>query len=226
MEVCLSEELQNLIENDVYDVIPIPEGVAPIMSKPVFQLKLDQNGNVEHYKMCIVARGFTQWEGVDYSETFAPVANLESIFIICALAAKYDLELDQMDVSTAYLNGKLLKELYLSPPNGVPILQGYCWQLKRSLYGLKQASCTWNCMLDKKLSEIGFTWLDVETCLYTYREGNNICFLVVYVNNLLLVATTQGFMRKVKRKLSDAFKMWDLGAASYILGIKIERDRK
>jgi hypothetical protein len=97
---------------------------------------------------------------VDYKEVFAPVANLESIRIILALAAKYDLELDQMDVSTAYLNSELEEVLYLSPPKGVAIPEGYCWKLNRALYGLKQAGRTWNVTLDKKLKSLGFQRLD------------------------------------------------------------------
>ena len=222
----LNKELQNLSKNDVYEVVPIPKGAVPITSKPVFQLKFDKNGNIEHYKMHIVARGFMQREGIDYNETFAPVANLESIRIICALAARYDLELDQMDVSTAYLNGELLEELYLLPPKGVSIIKGHCWRLKKSLYGLKQAGRTWNRTLDKKLIELNFTRLNAETCLYVCREGSDICFLVVYVDDLLLAASSSRFMSKVKEKLSHTFRMRDLGAASYILGIKVERDRK
>ena len=97
----LEEELLSLNSNHVYETVPIPAGVAPITSKPVFRIKYDQTGKVERYKVRIVTRGFTQREGVDYQEVFAPVANLESVRIIVALAAKYNLELDQMDVSTA-----------------------------------------------------------------------------------------------------------------------------
>ena len=84
----LNEELQNLIDNDVYEIIPVPAGMKPITSKAVFQVKSDANGDVEQFKLQIVARGFTQKKGTDYEDTFSPVANLESIWIICALAAK------------------------------------------------------------------------------------------------------------------------------------------
>ena len=114
----LNEELQNLIDNDVYEIIPILSGVKPITSKAVFWVRSNSNGKVERFKLQIVARGFTQKKGKDYEDTFAPVSDLESIWIICALAAKYDLELDQMDVATAYLNGKLGEEIYLSPTQG------------------------------------------------------------------------------------------------------------
>lgn len=156
------------------------------------RIKFDSNGNIERYKLHIVARGFVQKEGVDYKEVFAPVANLESIRIIIALAAKYNLELDQMDVSTAYLNGELEETLYMHPPEGVPIPEGCCWRLKCSLYGLKQAGRTWNRTLDRKLGDLGFTHLDAETCLYVFRDDNGqICFLVVYVDDLLLAATSR-----------------------------------
>ena len=181
---------------------------------------------MERYKLRIVARGFTQQEGVDYQEVFAPVANLESVRIIMSLAAKYDLELDQMDVSTAYLNGELEEELYMSPPPGVPIQPGYCWQLKRSLYGLKQAGRTWNKTLDYTLGELRFTRLDAETCLYVLCKDGKVCFLVVYVDDLLLAATNRTFMNSIKSDLSSTFKMRDLGAAKYILGIEVKRNRK
>ena len=123
-------------------------GVKQITFKPVFQVKYNQNRKLEWYKVWIVARGFTQCEGIDYQEVFTLVANLKLVWLIIALAAKYNLELDQMDISTAYLNGELIEELYMLPLKGVSIQLGYCWHLKHSIYGLKQASHTWNKTLD------------------------------------------------------------------------------
>jgi hypothetical protein len=224
----LLEEIHNLQANDVYEEGPIPDGVTPFTSKCVLRIKFDAKGNIERYKVRIVARGFAQRKGTDFKadELFAPVANLESIRIIMALAAKYDLELDQMDVSTAYLNGELEEELYMHPPAEVEVRPGYCWHLKRSLYGLKQAGRTWNKTLDKKLGEMNFSRLDAETCLYVYKDGKDLCFLVVYVDDLLLAATSRAFMTRVKGMLSSAFKMRDLGAAKFILGIQITRNRQ
>jgi hypothetical protein len=222
----IEAELQSLRDNDVFEEVPIPRGTKPITSKPVFKVKLDQHGNVERFKVRFVARGFTQKKGRDYEETFAPVANLESIRVLLALAARYDLELDQMDVSTAYLNGELLEELYLSPPEGIEIKLGHCWRLKRSLYGLKQAGRTWNSTLDKALRGLDFTRLDAETCLYVYRASDGgICFLVVYVDDLLLAASSRALMNSIKLKLTSQFKMRDLGPASFMLGLEILRDR-
>lgn len=221
----LEDEIHSFKENDVYDVVRIPKGVVPITSKPVLTHKLNEKGEIERYKVRIVARGFRQIKGVNFHETFSPVANLESIRIICSLAARFDLELDQMDVKTAYLNGVLDEEIYLSPPDGVDIEPGHCWKLKRSLYGLKQSGRTWNKTFDKALLEMGFQRLDAETCLYVYRDGKNVCFVVVYVDDLLLAASTRKFMDGIKERLQGRFKMKDLGEAKYILGIHIRRDR-
>jgi len=152
----MMEEIQNIDNNDVYETVPIPKGVKPISMKPVMRIKLNKNGNIECFKLRIIACSFVQRKGVNYEETFAPVVNLESIWIICALAPKYDLELDQMDVSTTYLNGVLDEEIYTSPPEGVPILDSLCWRLKKSIYGLKQAGHTWNHTLNAALTQIGF----------------------------------------------------------------------
>ena len=137
-----------------------------------------------------MVQGFTQREGVDYKEVFAPVTNLGSIHIICALTTKYDLELDETDVSTTYINGKLEEEFYMLPPDCVEIKLGYCWCLKWLLYGLAQAGCTWNHTLSKKLHKLGLEGSNSETCLYVLKEGKNLCFLVVYVGDLLIADST------------------------------------
>ena len=220
----VEEELLSLNSNHVYETVPIPDGVTPITSKLVFRIKCDHSGKIKWYKVRIVTCGFTQKEGVDYQEVFAPVANLDSVRTIVALAAKHNLELDQMDVSTAYLNGELEEELYLLPLAGVPIQSGYCWKLQCSLYGLKQAGHTWNRTLDKKLGELGFTHLDAETCLYVLRKHGQVCFLVVYVDDLLLEASSRSYMNSIKEMLSSTFTMHDLGEAKFLLGIEIQRD--
>jgi hypothetical protein len=166
-------------------------------------------------------------EGGNLKDTFGPVANLESIRVICLLAAKYDLELDQMDVSTAYLNGVLDDDIFVSPPDGIEIPEGHCWRLKRSLYGLKDAGRTWNRTLDTMLLALGAYRLDAETCLYVFKgKKGEICYLVVYVDDLLLAASSLSYMNEVKALLTSTFKMRDLGDASFLLGIEIKRDRK
>ena len=222
----MEEELQSLNSNHIYETVLVSEGVTPITSKPVFCIKQDQTRTIEQYKVHIVACSFTQKEGVDYQEVFAPVANLDSVQTLIAMAAKYDLELDQLDMSTAYLNEELQEDLYMSSLEGVPFQPGYCWKLQHSLYGLKQAGQTWNKTLNWKLGELEFFHLDAETCLYIFQKNGQTCFLVVYVNDLLLAASTRKFMDSVKAQLSTAFKMQNLEEAKLILGIEIKRDHK
>jgi hypothetical protein len=222
----MHEELENLRTNHVYEEVPIPKGAKPITSKAAFRIKFDRNGNITRYKIRIMARGFVQREGIDYNEVFAPVASIESVRIIIALAAKYNLELDQMDVTGAYLNGKLDEEIYLTPPEGTNIKPGYCWRLRQSLYGLKQAGCTWNKTLDLKLRELGFNRLNAESCLHTYRGKEGLCFLVVYVDDLLLATASRTQMDKIKSMLTSTYKMHDLGPAKYILGMRIQWNHK
>lgn len=224
-EAALNDELEAFRVNDVVEEVPLPQHAKPLRTKIVANTKYTRDGNLDRHKIRIVVQGNLQKEGVDYDETFAPVANLDSIRTLMALAAKYDLELDQMDVSTAYLNGILEEEIYVLPPEGVEIREGYCWRLKRSVYGLKQAGRTWNKTLDKALVGLGFTRMGSETCLYVFRDGDKVCFLVVYVDDLLLAASDRPFMDAIKKKLAATYKMRDMGAASYILGIAITRDR-
>ena len=129
-------------------------------------------------------------------------------------------------MSTAYPNGELHEDLYMSSLKGILIQPGYCWTLQCSLYGLKQAGQTWNKTLNWKLEKLEFFHLNAETCLYVFWKNGQICFLVVDVDDLLLAASTRKFMDFVKAQLSAAFKMQDLEEAKFILGIEIKRDCK
>jgi len=141
------------------------------------------------------------------------------------MAAKFDLKLEQMDVSNAYLNGVLEEEIYMIPPEGVGCPKGHVWKLKKSIYGLKQAGRTWNIKLHGELTKIGFIRIGAEHCLYIFRDSDGkICFMVVYIDDLLLATNSKALMRKAKKHLGESFKVRDLGPASYILGIEIIRD--
>src|SRR3954451_13184390 len=191
------------------------------------KIKTDADGNITIYKARLVAKGFRQIQGVDYDETFSPVANLKSVRILLAIAAFFDYEIWQMDVKTAFLNGDIEKELYIVQPKGFvdPMDTDKVCKLQRSIYGLKQASQSWNQCFDKVIKNFGFIQNYKEVCIYKKVSGSSVAFLVLYVDDILLIGNDIELFESIKGYLNNSFSMKDLGEAAYILGIKIYRDR-
>jgi len=178
------------------------------------------------YKARLVAKGYRQRQGIDFDETFSPVAMLKSIRILLAIAAHYDYEIWQMDVNTAFLNGNLIEEVYMTQPEGFTSSNSnkVC-KLQRSIYGLKQASRSWNIRFDETIKELGFSQNPDESCMYKRVSGSAIVFLILYVDDIHLKGNDVSVLQSVKIWLSRQFSMKDLGEATYILGIKSYRDR-
>jgi hypothetical protein len=147
------------------------------------------DGNVHIYKARLVAKGFRQIQGVDYEETFSPIAMLKSVRILLAIAAYYDYEIWQMDIKTAFLNGHLSEDVYMKQPEGFvdPENAGKICKLQRSIYGLKQASQSWNIYFDEVVKGFGFIKNEEEPCVYKRASGSALVFLVLYVDDILLI---------------------------------------
>ncbi|GJU11502.1 retrovirus-related pol polyprotein from transposon TNT 1-94 [Tanacetum coccineum] len=143
--IAMQEELNQFITNDVWELVPQPKYMTIIGTKWVFRNKLDENGIVSRNKARLVAQGYNQQEGIDYDETYAPVARLESIRILLAYACALDFKLFQMDVKSAFLNGFINEEVYVAQPPGFINFEkpDHVYKLKKALYGLKQASKAW-----------------------------------------------------------------------------------
>ena len=171
---------------------------------------------------------YTQKEGIDYEETFSPVAILKSIKILLSIAAHYDYEIWQMNVKTAFLNDNLEEEIYMMQPEGfiAKNQEHMVCKLKMSIYGLKQASRSWNIRFDQAIKSFGFDQNLDEPCVYKRHQDKVVMFLVLYVDDILLIRNDVGVMSSVKVWLSSQFDMKDLGEANFILGIKLWRDRK
>ena len=147
------------------------------------------DGNVHTYKRRLVAKGFKQIHGIYYNETLSPIAMLKSIWILLAIAAHYDYEIWQMDVKTAFLNGNLLEDVYMIQPEGFVTSENarkVC-NLQRSIYGLKQDSRSWNLRFNDAIKKFGFIKNEDEPCVYKKVSGSTIIFLVLYVDNILLI---------------------------------------
>ncbi|KAK8636446.1 hypothetical protein V6N13_124192 [Hibiscus sabdariffa] len=154
----MRSEMDSMSDNQVWILVEPPEGIKPIGCKWVFKKKTDMDGNVQTYKGRLVAKGYRQIHGIDYDETFSPVAMFKSIRILLAIAAFHDYEIWQMDVKTAFLNGKLEEDVYITQPEGfvTPENAGKVCKLQRSIYRLKQASRSWNLRFNDAIKEFGF----------------------------------------------------------------------
>ena len=204
-----------------------PVGVNPIGCKWVFKKKTDMDGNLSTYKARLVVKGFTQRHGIDYDETLSPVAMRKSIRILLAIATCKDYEIWQMDVKTAFLNGKLKEEVYMVQPPGfvTPENASKICKLKRSIYGLKQASRSWNLRFDKAVKEFGSLKNLEEPCIYKKVSGSIIVFLVLYIDDIFLIGNDIPILESTKTWLGKCFSIKDLREATYSLGIKLYQDR-
>src|SRR6516165_5133589 len=184
-------------------------------------------GNVQTYKARLVTKGYRQKQGIDFDETFSPVAMIKSIRIMLAIAAYHDYEIWQMDVKTAFLNGNLVEDVYMTQPEGfiVPENANKVCKLQRSIYGLKQASRSWNQRFDETVKGFDFIKEFDFVCVYKKVSRSALTFLVLYVDDILLIGNDIPMLQSVKTWLSLKFSMKDLGEAAFILGIKIYRDR-
>ena len=180
----MKSEMQSMYDNRVWNLVNPPEGAKVIGCKWVHKIKHDMT-----FKSRLVAKCFKQTHGIDYDETFSPVIMFKSIRILLAITAYYDYEICQMDVKTAFLNGNLLEDVYMTQPEGFvdPKYPNRVCKLQRSIYGLKQASRSWNLRFDDAVKEFGFMKNEDEPCVYKKASGSAIVFLVLYVYDILLI---------------------------------------
>ncbi|GJT05439.1 retrotransposon protein, putative, ty1-copia subclass [Tanacetum coccineum] len=223
----MNMEIQSMMDNMVWVLVDLPPGCKTVGSKWLFKKKTDMDAIVHVYKARLVAKGNTQLYGVDYEEMFSPVNDIKAIRILISIAAYYDYEIWQMDVKIAFLNGYLDEDIYMVQPEGFvdPNHPRKVCKLKRSIYGLKQASRSWNKRFDEEIKRFGFTQNLDEPCVYQKASGSNVTFLILYVDDIIIMGNHIPSLQSVKDYLGKCFAMKDLGEAAFILGIKIYRDR-
>ncbi|KAJ4714183.1 Retrovirus-related Pol polyprotein from transposon TNT 1-94 [Melia azedarach] len=225
----MGDEMESLHKNQTWELTKRPRDRKIITCKWVYKKKEGET-SVEgiKYKARVVARGFTQREGVDYNEIFSPVVRHTSIRVLLAIVAHQDLELEQLDVKTAFLHGEFEEEIYMTQPDGfqVPGKEDYVCKLKKSLYGLKQSPRQWYKRFDSYMIEIGYTRSPYDCCVYYSKATNgSLIYLVLYADDMLIAAENKSDVQKLMDLLSVEFEMKDLGAARKILGMEIYRDR-
>ncbi|GJS56269.1 zinc finger, CCHC-type containing protein [Tanacetum coccineum] len=190
-------------------------------------MKVD--GTIDKFKARLVIQGFRQKEGIDYFDTYEPVARISTIRLLIALAATHNLVIDQMDVKTAFLNDDLGEEIYMKQPEGfvMPGNEHKVCKLIKSLYGLKQAPKQWHHKFDEVVLSNGFVLNQSDKCVYCkFDESGKRVIIFLYVDDMLIFVIDQTQVDKTKEFLSSSFSMKDMGEADVILGIRIKRENK
>jgi len=188
----------------------------------VCRIKRLVDGSIEHYKACLFARGFTQQEGIAYFETLSPVIKQVIVRLIFSIAVSRNWKVQQLDIYNAFLNGILIEEDMKQPLGFVnSTLPSHGCQLHKSLYGLKQVPRAWYTCLSDFLLSIGFQASKVDTSLFILSDDTNIFYLLVYVDDILLTGRNSAILHRLIQLLSSEFKLRDLSAIHYFLGIKV-----
>jgi Reverse transcriptase (RNA-dependent DNA polymerase) len=213
-------EIEALIANGTFEVVQLPPGKRAIGSRWVFLIKCKSDGSIDCYKARLVPKGYSQHPGFEFFDTFAP-----TIRAILALAAIEDMEIEAIDIGNAFLNGDIDADIYIEHPEGFPQgPAGTVLKLLKGLYGLKQSPQIWHKKLHSVLSGMGFVKVKCEVSIWVYQCDRVCIILPCFVDDMLLVSKLTAAVAKVKEELKAAFKLCDLGAASFFLGVLLERE--
>jgi hypothetical protein len=218
----MEKEYSSIMRNDVWEIVPRPESKSMVGSRWVYKIKQGADGSVEKCKAKFVAKEFSQVEGIDYDETFAPVARYSSVRVILAISAQIGWKVHQMDVKIAILNEVVEEEIYVEHPEGFETFSRdmHVCRLKRALYGLKQAPRVWYARIDSYLLKLGFTKSEADPNLYYIVVEGQPLILVLYVDDLILTRA-DSLIQDCKDDLAREFEMKDLGLKHYFLGLEV-----
>ncbi|KAE8971096.1 hypothetical protein PR001_g26999, partial [Phytophthora rubi] len=231
LEQSARSELESLIANKTWQLVPKPVHQRPIGCRWVVALKRDEKGQVIRYKTRLVAKGYSQRHGIDYEETYSQVAYVNSVRAMLAKCGAEGMEIEQCDVDTAFPYGKLEEEIYMELPEDLRGLLEFAeaggeddvvCMPRRSLYGLKKASGVWNETIDKHLKSMGFEPADADPCVYTRGEGDDACIVCLSVDGMLIASRQKAVIASVKAGIAEKFRIKALGRARFILGIEID----
>ncbi|RVW57872.1 Retrovirus-related Pol polyprotein from transposon RE1 [Vitis vinifera] len=213
------------IPNSVQEALADPRKEA-IGCRWIYTVKYKADGSIERFKARLVAKGYTQTYGIDYTETFAPVAKINTVRVLLSLAANLDWPLQQFDVKNAFLHGELSEEVYMDLPPGCMVSEKQCQKvckLKKSLYGLKQSPRAWFGRFTKSMRAFGYRQSNSDHTLFLKKQHGKITTLIVYVDDMVVTGNDPEERKALQNYLSREFEMKDLGPLKYFLGIEVSR---
>jgi hypothetical protein len=227
-KAAMIEEMKALEKNNTWKLVKLPHGKEPVGCKWVYTVKQNPDGKVERYKARLVAKGYTQTYGIDYDDTFAPVAKMNSVRTLISCAVNLGWDLFQLDVKNAFLHGDLQEEIYMHIPPGFNTAQteGKILRLCRSLYGLKQSPRAWFDRFRKVMIQMGYKQSNADHTLFYKCNMKNITILIVYVDDIVITGDDTKSIDQLKAKLASEFEVKDLGPLRYFLGIEVSRSPK
>ena len=227
----MDEEMKALEAYKTWELDDLPPGANVVGCRWVYALKKDAAGHIIRYKARLVAQGFSQIPGIDYFDTYAPVAKMASIRTFLALSAALDYEIHQIDIKNAYLNGEFMEDkvIYMKQPPSVEITddRSKVLRLLRPLYGLKQSARHWYHRLWSVLRDrLRMQRCEVDQAVYFFRDGDQLIIIVAHVDDLTIMTSSKDLMDKVKGELRKEFTITDLGEIHWLLGFAVKRDRE
>ncbi|CAM8947776.1 unnamed protein product [Rhodiola kirilowii] len=224
----MQEELGEFTRNNVWDLVPRPNGVNIIGTKWIFKNKTDESGNITRNKARLVAQGYTQIEGIDFDETFAPVARLEAIRLLLAVACYRKFKRFQMDVKSAFLNGVLCEEVYVAQPKGFedPHYPDRVYKLKKALYGLKQAPRAWYERLTQFLISMGYTRGGIDKTMFVRKDNKHFIIAQIYVDDIVFGSNSQKMVDEFVAQMQNEFQMSMVGEMNYFLGLQVVQSKE
>ena len=228
-EEVVNTKLKSLNEAHTWNVVERPVKMNIVSCKWVFKIKKNAASKIDKYKARLVACGFTQRLGVDYDDTYAPIARLTSIRLILATAARQDWDVDVFNFHSAFLNGKLdeNKDIYMELPPGLD-KQGWdlVTKLCVTLYGSKQGALKWYQRLSKELAALGFKRMEVDWGIFVVLIGAHILILTSHIDDCTVTGSLKTLVKDFKAEIGSRFHIKDLGPISWLLSMKVTRDRQ
>ncbi|KAJ9542648.1 hypothetical protein OSB04_029154 [Centaurea solstitialis] len=221
----MNEEILVIRKNNTWELVDLPEGKNVTKLKWVYHTKYRADGTIQKHKARLVAKGYAQEEGVDFGETFSPVARFETVRTFLALAAQLQWPVYQLDVKSAFLNGELEEEVYVAQPEGYAVngCEDKVYKLKKALYGLKQAPRAWYSKIDSYFLENGFERSKNEPTLYVKKRGTDFLVLCLYVDDMIYMGSCESIVAEFKSSVMEKFEISDLGLLHYFLGLKVNQ---